>query len=224
MISITKRNDIPASLAAQRSYSEDDVVQALLEDSHNKCYICEISAPTSINVEHFTEHRGVAGLKYDWFNLMYACTHCNSTKNDLFRKVPSDIIKCTDPQQHPDLWIEYRIDISQDLRAVARITQNPLENAPAYQQQIDNTLRLLNAVYNGSGSPIRNQEATNLLYKVVKATKDFQQLLFQYLTCKEPRKKLQLRIKIKNELDVSSEFTAFKRWIVRDLGQEQEFS
>ena len=92
------------------------------------------------------------------------------------------------------------------------------------QQQIDNSLRLLNAVYNGSGTPIRNQEAMNLLGKVVTATKNFQQLLFQYFTCKEPGKKLQLKIKIKNELDVSSEFTAFKRWIVRDLGQEQEFS
>ncbi len=220
MVSYTKRPEAPASLAAQRSYTEEDTVTALREDSHNKCYICEILRPTSINVEHFTEHRGNVALKFHWPNLMYACSHCNNTKNDLFRTSPSTIINCTDPEQFPDLWIEYRLDISDDLKVIAKITQNLATPAPAYQQQIDNTIRLLDAVYNGTKTAIRSQEAFNLRVKLTTELRNFQQKLFEYLTTTDAARKSQLKTAINQEIENASEFTAFKKWMLRDRNIE----
>jgi uncharacterized protein (TIGR02646 family) len=91
-----KSQPAPECLAQEKGkksgdYKCGDVLQRLQADFKNKCYICEIQAPTVINVEHFRPHKGDRDLMFDWNNLFWACGHCNNTKLAKY----GDILDCT---------------------------------------------------------------------------------------------------------------------------------
>lgn len=69
---------------SHRSYNAPEVVEALREMFHEKCYICESKHVTSYNIEHLTPHQGNANYKYDWDNLFLSCSHCNNTKTSKY--------------------------------------------------------------------------------------------------------------------------------------------
>lgn len=205
MVTFNKRPQAPASLATEKlkaagSYREEDVMTALNEDFHGKCYICEFKYPPSLNVEHFDEHRDDKDKKFDWNNLYNACNHCNSTKNDLFRNRPSDLLNCTNASHQVDLCIEYRLIDDSLLRTKADIKQNLSVVMTPYQDKVDNTLQLLNAVYNGTGSPLRNQEAYNLLQHVTLEINQFMQMLIDYQTTSNPTDRATLKAKLTESL------------------------
>lgn len=88
-----KRPELPPpSLAKRRSWTGSDVLHALSEIFHEKCYICETKDPLSLNVEHFEAHMDDANKMYDWNNLFLACARCNNFKRHLY----NNLINCTD--------------------------------------------------------------------------------------------------------------------------------
>ena len=106
MIKIERNPIAPASLAIeeQRSsgkYNKSDVIQQLKEDSHDKCYICELDRLTDPEVEHLRPHHGrkISERVFDWNNLFYACPHCNNIKKE--SKYDDKIIDCCeeDPEE-----------------------------------------------------------------------------------------------------------------------------
>lgn len=228
MIFVNKRPVPPASLAVEKakangSYREKDVVDALVEDSFNKCYLCEDSLITSINVEHFHEHRGNVDKKFDWNNLHYACGHCNHTKNDTFPQRDSNLLNCADSRCKVDLWIIYRIEEDPDLKTHAVIIKNLESDVSPFQAETDNTVMLLDRIYNGTGTAIRNQEAYNLLKRVQREVVTFKEELFKYLMETDDAKK-EIRFKKLNDALASDKpFLAFKRWIIHDCSLSEQF-
>lgn len=69
MFNVTRTQEAPESLSRRVSYSEEDVLNELSKIFHDKCYLCEIKDPTSLNVEHFYAHQGDLDKKFDWKNL-----------------------------------------------------------------------------------------------------------------------------------------------------------
>lgn len=63
MFHVLKTMPAPASLENKVSYSSKDVIEQLASDFHNKCYICEIKDPISLNVEHFEPHKSIDNEK-----------------------------------------------------------------------------------------------------------------------------------------------------------------
>lgn len=63
-------------------------------------YLCEQDELQSIQIEHLKPHHGGKNidLKYDWNNLFFSCSHCNSVKNR--KQYESNILDCcsTDPE------------------------------------------------------------------------------------------------------------------------------
>ena len=229
MINITKRKEAPQSLAKEKakangSYREEDVVLALYEDSHNKCYLCEDTLLTTINVEHFHEHGGDKDLKFDWNNLHYACGHCNYTKNDTFKKRDSNLLNCANPECLVDYWIIYRLEEDDKLVAHAVINQNPMADVSMYQKETDNTILLLDRIYNVTGTAIRNREAANLLTRVQLEIINFKENLLSYLSASDGLSKQDYKTKLGKAIADSSPFAAFKRWILRDNGLASEFN
>ena len=228
MINIKKNDKAPATLAVEKekpngSYRGEDVVKALVEDSHNKCYLCEDSLITSINIEHFTEHRGDKDLMFDWKNLLYSCGHCNGTKNDIFRRVPSDILNCANKDCKVDYWIIYRMEEDRDLRTHAEIIRNEDADVSPFEVQTANTIHLLDKIYNGTGTPIRNQEAFNLRRRVLEEIVPFLEILGEYMTATDPVIKQELKKQLSDRIFDSSKFVAFKKWQIRDFGLATDF-
>ena len=106
MIKIERNPNPPPSLAIEERkahglYNKSDVIQQLKEDSHDKCYICELNKLTDSEVEHLRPHHGrtISERVFDWNNLFYACPHCNNIKKE--SKYDDKIIDCCveDPEE-----------------------------------------------------------------------------------------------------------------------------
>lgn len=94
MVKIERKNNEKsqqaiASLAREKiklsgKCNTDEVVIALQETFHNKCYICENKNATKWEVEHLIPPSGNLDLKFEWENLFWACGHCNHIKGKKF--------------------------------------------------------------------------------------------------------------------------------------------
>lgn len=207
MIYLPKSQPAPISLESEKkkitgSYKETDVLERLKEDFKNKCYICETKEPQNINVEHFQPHKGNIDLKFDWNNLFFSCGHCNNTKLDKF----DDILNCTESNA-VETKIKYEIKPFPKEKAKIEAIENTA--------QINNTVELLNQIYNGTTN-LKQIESSNMRRNLLKEIKEFQALLFEYDEEEDVEEKEKTKKKIAKHLNLNSSYTAFKRWIIRD--------
>jgi hypothetical protein len=213
MIHLSKSQPAPISLASKQSYREPDVLERLQNDFKNKCYICEEKEITTLNVEHFIPHKGDIDLKFDWNNLFFACGHCNGTKG----KEYDSILNCTDPKDDPENWIEYEIKPFPK----EKVKLNPIAGFES-NQRVMNTVHLLDSVYNGT-TALKKLESSNLRAKLQREIGDFNKYLKEYysedstLEEKNTCNRIILR-----QLQSSSAFTAFKRWIIKNNSKLQK--
>lgn len=108
MVTLEKSQPAPTCLEEEKKkvrgdYKCRDVLERLKTDFKNKCYLCETSAPSTINVEHFLPHEGNLDLKFNWDNLFWACGHCNNTKLNHFK----EILNCTKPEDQVETVMRY---------------------------------------------------------------------------------------------------------------------
>lgn len=88
MIDVDRRPDAPLSLAIEKSFCGDDVIEALDIDFHGKCYLCERRLNVAyMEVDHRVSKAKVPSLKFEWTNLFPACGPCNGQRT---RGTPKD--------------------------------------------------------------------------------------------------------------------------------------
>lgn len=218
MIFHAKTQPAPACLAIEQAnangtYNCNGVLEQNKADFKNKCYLCEDKEPHSINTEHFVPHRGNNVLKFDWNNLFYCCAHCNNTKLD---KVKYDtILNCTIEADGVDTQIKYHIDPWP--KEKAEIT------ALVDDVRVSNTVELLLEVYNGT-TELKKIESANLRSKLLKEIRAFQDLLFAfYDDSYNDEERGEIKNCILRQLRPTSNFTAFKKWILRDSEVAADF-
>lgn len=209
MIYLPKSQPAPDCLSLEKkkvsgTYNCITVNERLKADFKNKCYICENKEPHSINIEHFSPHKGDLDLKFDWNNLFYCCAHCNNIKLAIFTY--DSILNCTIEIDKVDSKIKYLINpFPGELTVISAI-----ENTP----KVNNTVSLLKAIYNGT-TPQKKIESANIRSKLLIEIRKFQDLLFEYYDDgynEEEREDIKNQI-IKH-LRPTSNFTAFKKWVV----------
>lgn len=201
--------EIEAWLAHQKGltsgkYDSEDILDKLHEDFHGKCYICEFTA-TSIRIEHFRPQSLGKDEKFDWFNLFYACEHCNAIKSDDYL----NLIDCT--KDFPDAEIRFEVDplaTDKDKVSINRVIGSRVH---------DDTLNLLRAVYSTHVDYQRvtkrkKLEASNIVGELLKELNDFKELAQDYLEHQDAEDLEDLQFELNNK----SKFTAFKRWVVRN--------
>lgn len=207
----TPSPEVLEKLAEEKSksngtYNIPEVVDALKEEFHDKCYICEQKNIKSINIEHFKPHKGSnKELMFDWNNLYYACGHCNNLKLAKY----DNILDPGNPEEDVEESIHYGMPILHK-RAQVEITAC-IDNEKAH-----NTVELLNYVYNGK-TAIKDIEAVNIKNDLVKELVQFTSWLREYDDDElEEDEKDCLKRNIRKGLNAKSAFTAFKRQIVKD--------
>ena len=200
MIKINKR-PLPnhVTITREEDYRSGIVFQMLVEDSRGKCYICEDSVHTAPNVEHRISHKGDLALKYDWNNLFLACSHCNNTKLDKYDEI-------IDPAKvNPEKIIELSLGVDSELRGMVIVRKIKGNN------DVDITVNLLNAVYNGKNTAMKEFACQQLIKKISIEMSWFYQQLEEYK--KTPN--YDCKTVIERQLSGASAFAAFKRGIVR---------
>lgn len=187
------------------SYNTCEVLYALKEVFHGKCYICETRGIEAIEIEHLHPHKGNAELKYSWNNLYLSCRHCNNIKSDRYEPI---LDCCT---QDVDKLIAFRkvgyFGVEERFTFTPATEFKPIE--------VDNTCKLLHDVYYGT-TPQKQMEARTLRKRVHKEISNFKYHVRSYEEEDEGDLKEDERLWIIKELKNTSSFTAFKRWLIRD--------
>lgn len=84
MIDVERSSDAPASLATNKSYREEDVLEALYRDFLGKCYLCEtkLNHHGTMEVDHRIPVTVDETKKFDWTNLypLYRPFYCNQRR------------------------------------------------------------------------------------------------------------------------------------------------
>ena len=201
MIKINKR-PLPEGVAITKEsdYRSGIVFQMLVEDFHEKCYICEDSVHTSPNVEHRISHKSDPILKYDWNNLYLSCGHCNNIKLGRY----DDII---DPiHVDPEEFIELSYGGDAEVRSMVIIRK--IKGCG----DVDLTICLLNEVYNEPKPDMKKYACSMLKRELAAELAIFRQLLEEYQANPSEAAKMV----IEEELSDKSLFAAFKRNMARN--------
>lgn len=186
------------------TYRKEEVIQGVIGDFYNKCYLCEIKEGTSLNIEHFVPHRGNKDLEFHWDNLFLSCYHCNNIKGHMF----DNILNPTDEKEDVENLIKYKME---------PFPKSKVEILPlSSDDKVKNTSELLDLVYNGS-TALKVEESHNLKKKLLDDLRDFQNQLYTYYYEEVFHDDVALAKKnIIKHLSKRAAFTAFKRWIIKD--------
>lgn len=212
MVKIKRSFPAPASLEIEArksngSYCKPDVTSRLSDDFHNKCYICGLKKLQDPQVEHLLPHRNRKYPEriFDWNNLFWSCSHCNSVKNK--DKYDDGIIDCC--KYDPESRLSF--ELKNGKVTVCALDKNDME-AGRTAELICETFNLKNSGIRICASQVRYEELTkqmNILYHCFEAYR------------RNPNSKLTQR-KLKALLRRESAFAAFKRNYIRNNSIEKD--
>lgn len=196
--------DLEVARKSGNSYNTENVNRALKEVFRGKCYICENKNATSYQIEHLIPHRGNTQLKYDWNNLFWVCAHCNNIKSDKYEP----ILDCT--KRSVEQLIAFRK--KGYFGAEEKLEFTPLVSD---DEEVEHTVSLLEDVYYGT-TPQKKIEAQIIRKNLRKDLSKFKEYVREYQEAEDVVEKDDIGELLKRELKDSSEFTAFKRWLIWD--------
>ncbi len=196
--------DLEVARKSGNSYNTENVNRALKEVFRGKCYICENKNATSYQIEHLIPHRGNTQLKYDWNNFFGVCAHCNNIKSDKYEP----ILDCT--KRSVEQLIAFRK--KGYFGAEEKLEFTPLVSD---DEEVEHTVSLLEDVYYGT-TPQKKIEAQIIRKNLRKDLSKFKEYVREYQEAEDVVEKDDIGELLKRELKDSSEFTAFKRWLIWD--------
>ncbi|MEL4204918.1 hypothetical protein C9E85_15615 [Plesiomonas shigelloides] len=204
MFNVIRPTEAPESLAARRSYSEEDVLNKLREIFYDKCYLCEIKDPTSINVEHFDAHQGNLDKKFDWNNLFYVCGRCNNIKLAKY----NNLLDCTNNA----------VDVFRSIKHLpphtpyqSKIIIEPMSN----DDKTIETAALLDEIFNTDKTINKKITGKYLRRKVFNKYNRLLELVNEYLDDELPQtRKDEALERLQALMSRKQEFSAFIRWVV----------
>jgi len=185
-------------------YSDDIVKESLKKDFFKRCYLCE-EVTRHFEVEHFYPQKHYQHLKNDYYNLFYSCQKCNKIKpKDINTHSENEILNCCeiDPAQ----YIKLKLNTKE-----CRVEIEPIQHEPNNENQIRETIKLLNRIYNGENSTSNSCE--DLKDDIKEKIEEFRKKLDKYEKTKLKRVASEEIVK---EISNESSYITFKRWIIRE--------
>lgn len=203
MIRERKSENVPSSLLTTSQYDGEDVKAQLLEDQHEKCYICERKLGTDFEIEHFKSKNNYPELRQEWTNLFLACGYCNKKKFSSF----DDNLYPLDTNIEDE--IEQRIDFSRNKASFTTV----IDDVPH-----QNAVRMLHVFYNGK-QKMRVIKEECFFDEVKQKMNRFLEKVNAFLMEPTPAN----RTLVAAELSIEQEMLGFKYWVIRDNHLEAEF-
>ena len=185
-------------------YSDRAVKDSLKIDFKRKCYLCE-EVTRHFEVDHFYPQIFYPDLINNYSNLFYCCQKCNKIKPKKINTNPNnEILNCC------DINIEKYIKLKLNLReCIIEIEQ--VETTLELDKKIKNTIKLLHRIYNGKNS--QSNSCEDLRDDIIENIDSFRKKINRYSTIKLKRAIIE---EIKEDLNIGSAYSSFKRWIIRD--------
>lgn len=198
MIREVKSTNAPASLSNHIKYDEQDVLDQLFIDHHEKCYLCELKVKQHYQVEHFKSKENFPELKFEWSNLFLSDDYCNGKKSKNFDEILNP------NEKNIEEIIEQRID---------SINRKALFTTTNTSVAAQKTVKLLGRLFNGTYAPkLRKKREDEFFKEVERIINAFNKTLLDYLFNPNPTTEQAVR----DELSIDKELLGFKYWIVKD--------
>ncbi len=187
------------------SYRAEDVLEALGNDFHSKCYLTEqkFANAWAMDIEHFKskafgQH---PDLKYEWTNL-YPCSHDANMLKPRIDPEGGYLDPCS-----PDDDVEKEIVYTLGLNGIARFYALNKENIKA-----KNTAQLLDKVHNGGKDKDAQMKTATLRLYIQKKSFVLVELIMDWQSVKgNQEEELIIGGKIKDLLSRESDFTMLLR-------------
>ena len=205
MIREKKSENVPASLLKTQLYNGEDVKRQLMEDQHEKCYICERKLTTDFEIEHLKSQNKYPDLAREWSNLFLACGYCNRKKSDSF-----------DNNVNP-----LTVNIEEDI--IQRIdfdNNEAIFQSLVADKQHDNTVEMLNMLYNGKECvKLRSIKEERFFNYAKQQVISFLRIIYDYIM-NPTKENYDL---VTEALAIDKEFLGFKYWIICDYSLSADF-
>ncbi|MBP1085407.1 MULTISPECIES: HNH endonuclease family protein [Pseudomonas] len=204
MFKATRPTSAPKS-AHSKNYNTQEIVDALNEIFHGKCYLCERADLTDPEIEHFNPHKDDPIKKYDWLNLYYSCSRCNSIKGAHH----VDLLDCCDAS----INVFSEIKCLMTATTSGEISVTPGSSAPT--KQTTNTIALLNECYNSSNTGLRGITRSNMINQLFDLWTDW--LTYRKIIVSKSsgtNEIAQAMDKIEPMLQIGFPYSVFWRWHV----------
>lgn len=202
MFNVTRPKAVPASLA-RKIYNHADVVNVLKPMFYGKCYLCERSEVQDVEVEHFKPHMSIEADKFDWNNLYYSCSRCNSIKSSTHL----GLLDCADNSINVfrEVIVKMYSATDDDISVMA--------SSKTPSAEVTRTIELLKLCYNSTNTALRGVSRESLIEQMYEH-------MVTFVTSRSLLKKPSTGKTIRNGakevieamLDVSHPFSAFWRW------------
>lgn len=204
MIRVKKCSVAPASLSRTKRYDGEDVKKQLLEDHHEKCYICERRLVTDFEIEHFKSQDNHPELTQEWSNLFLVCRYCNGKKLSFYDDNVNPLSVNVEDE------IEQRIDMRNNKAEFKSLVDDDQHN---------NTVRMLNRFYNGKGK-LRNLKEERFFNETKQKMIEFSRKINEYIMNPSPQQKAS----VVKELAIDKELLGMKYWMLYDYRIDADFS
>lgn len=125
MINVVRDLPSPPSLATQKEYRNEDVIEALHQVFNGKCYLTEkvFDSPNEMEIDHFVTQSERSDLVYEWTNL-YAIDQKANKKKPKTTPVGGFLDPC-DPNDDVEQEIIYIVEFGGNALFKARDITNP---------------------------------------------------------------------------------------------------
>ncbi|MGB3600140.1 MAG: hypothetical protein WBA03_07245 [Marinomonas sp.] len=209
MFNVERTEVAPASLAARREYAGEDVLSELRRIFYDKCYLCEIKDPTSINVEHFDAHQGNEDKKFDWSNLYYVCGRCNNIKLAKY----NNLLDCAS--------LDYDVfKLIKHLPPHTPFQSKIIIKAMDDDEKTIETEKLLDEIFNTEKTINKKITGKYLRKKIFQKYNRFLELVNTYFDDELPQNRKDDALeRLQVLVSKKQEFSAFIRWIVLEDNQ-----
>ena len=203
MIHVNKSKNPPPEFAS-KGCSDDAVREQLLQDQHEKCYLCERRLLTNYQVEHLKSRKNHPALENDWSNLFMACEYCNGKKLDDYDDILNPSVV------HVELVISQKFDAKNEMFCFEPVGGTRDEDAR------EKTISLLKELFNGKDTRMLTLKEQRFRKEFRMAYNAFQELLNDWLVQQDDAEKLKA---VELSLGNQEEYLGFKYWLVESIPQ-----
>ena len=185
-------------------YNDSSVTESLKKDFYKKCYLCE-EVTRHFEVDHFYPQVSYTHLINNYSNLFYCCQKCNKIKPKKINTFSeNEILNCCEIDV--ELYIKLKLNIQECTIEIEQVKSDVFLDI-----QIQNTIKVLNRIYNGENS--KSNSCEDLRDEIKSVITSFRKKIDKY---KKSKLKRAIIEEIKEDLDNTSSYSTFKRWIIRD--------
>jgi len=181
-------------------FSDENVVQLVKDDFFEKCYLCEENVPRHLEVEHFYPQAHFPLKINDWDNLISICQKCNKIRPKNVNTLGEEVYNPCSDDVDSFIKLKLNADLTIDISYTDATTPKNI-----------NTVTLLDRIHNGIGTASLSYKDLRKL--IAKELANFNLAIENYyqVSIKDGYKEV-----LSDFLSKKSQFTAFKRWIIRD--------